>query len=210
MARRDDHTRDEIKEMSINAGIQLIEEEGFQDFSIRKVAKKIGYTVGTLYNVFENFNDLLFHINGKTLEKITELIESNISHEMDNVDALKSIGSIYLDYAIKNRNLWIALVEYQRPERIEIPDWYLKKVDDAFAASIKYILPFTDNDLEKAVNISRILWGGVHGVCILGLGGRIGNLDDAKLRFKVDNLIENYLLGLNTAKSDKVFTSAEN
>lgn len=206
MARRDDHTRDEIKEMAIEAGIKLIEEEGFPGFSIRKVARKIGYTVGTLYNVFENFNDLLFHINSRTLEDITRLVRSNTTEDMDNVEALKSTGLTYLDYAINNRNRWIALVEYQRPQKIDIPEWYLEKVDDAFSATIKYILPYADNNLEKAVDISRILWGGVHGVCILGLGGRIGNLDNKKLRYKIDNLIENYLLGLKTTKNDNVFT----
>ena len=62
MSRRNDHTREEIKEMAINIGSKIIEEDGFNNFSIRKVAKNLGYTVGTLYNVFENYNDLLFHI----------------------------------------------------------------------------------------------------------------------------------------------------
>jgi len=204
MARRSDHTRDEIKEMAINAGIEAIEEEGFHDFSIRKVAKRIGYTAGTLYNVFENYNDLLFHINGSTLDKITGLVQENLSEDLNDLEALKSIGNTYLDYAINNRNLWIALVEYQRPERMEIPEWYQKKVEDAFAISIKHILPFADNNLEKAIDVSRILWGGVHGVCLLGLTRRIGELSDEKVKFKVDNLIENYIYGLSIAKKEKV------
>lgn len=199
MARRNDHSRDEIKEMAINAGIKAIEEEGFHDFSIRKVAKRIGYTVGTLYNVFENYNDLLFHINGITLDNITDLVQSNLSEDTNDLEALKSIGFTYLDYAIKNHNLWIALVEYQRPDKIEIPDWYQSKVDDAFSISIKYILPYVNHNLEEAVNVSRILWGGVHGVCILGLTGRIGKLSDEILKYKVDNLIENYLSGLTSS-----------
>lgn len=197
MARRDDHTRDEIKKMAIDAGIKAIEEEGFQDFSIRKVAKKIGYTVGTLYNVFENFNDLLFHINAVTLEDLLELVQANLSEDMENIEAIKSIGSTYLEYAINNHNRWIALVEYQRPEKIEIPEWYLKKVEDTFAITIKYLLPFAKNNLEKAVDISRILWGGIHGICILGLSGRIGNSKNDKLKHKVGNLIESYLVGLS-------------
>ncbi len=86
-----------------------------------------------------------------------------------------------------------------------ITEWYQKKVEDALAISIKYILTFVDNNLEKAVDVSRILWGGVHGICILGLSGRIGNLSNEKLRYKVDNLIENYIFGLRTLKNDKVY-----
>jgi len=204
MARRNDHSRDEIKEMAINAGIAVIEEEGFNDFSIRKVAKKIGYTVGTLYNVFENYNDLLFHINGATLDKITDQVQQNLTEDLDDLAALKTIGSTYLDYAINNRNLWIALVEYRRPDRMEIPEWYQKKVDGAFAISIKYILPFANNKMDEAIHVSRILWGGVHGVCILGLTGRIGELNNDMVRDKVDNLIQNYLYGLTIEQKEKI------
>ena len=202
MARRNDHSRDEIKRMAIDAGIAVIEEEGFNDFSIRKVAKRIGYTVGTLYNVFENYNDLLFHINGSTLDKITGQVMQNLSEEMEDLEALKSIGFTYLDYAINNRNLWIALVEYRRPDRVDIPEWYQKKVDNAFAISIKYILPFANNNIDEAIHVSRVLWGGVHGVCILGLTGRIGELDNEMVKNKVSDLIENYLYGLSVEKKN--------
>ena len=202
MARRNDHSRDEIKKMAIDAGIAVIEEEGFHDFSIRKVAKRIGYTVGTLYNVFENYNDLLFHINGSTLDKITDQVQHNLSEDMEDLEALKTIGFTYLDYAINNRNLWIALVEYRRPDRVDIPEWYQKKVDNAFAISIKYILPFANNNLDGAIHVSRVLWGGVHGICILGLTGRIGELDNEMVKNKVSDLIENYLYGLSVEKKN--------
>jgi len=50
MGRRNDHTRKDIKEMAISASLELIEERGFSGLSTRKVASKIGYSVGTLYN----------------------------------------------------------------------------------------------------------------------------------------------------------------
>ena len=53
MARRNDNSRDELKEMSIAAGQEIILAEGFASFSARKVAKNIGYTIGTIYNIFE-------------------------------------------------------------------------------------------------------------------------------------------------------------
>ena len=54
MARRNDHTRDELKEMAISAGQSIIIHEGFNKFSARKVARNIGYTVGTIYNIVGN------------------------------------------------------------------------------------------------------------------------------------------------------------
>ncbi len=44
MVRRSDHTKDELKQMAINAGYNIIKSQGFNKFSARKVASEIGYT----------------------------------------------------------------------------------------------------------------------------------------------------------------------
>ena len=66
MGRRNDHSRENIKQMAIQAGRDFIVDKGFSELSARKVAKEIGYTVETLYNVFDNFTDLICHINNDT------------------------------------------------------------------------------------------------------------------------------------------------
>jgi hypothetical protein len=59
MARRKDHTRVQLKEMSLLAGQKILQEEGIPSFSARKIAKEIGYTVGTVYNVFDLINSAI-------------------------------------------------------------------------------------------------------------------------------------------------------
>ena len=54
MARRSDHTREEIREMALVATEQIVSVAGFSALSARKIAKKIGYTVGSLYLLFDN------------------------------------------------------------------------------------------------------------------------------------------------------------
>jgi hypothetical protein len=44
MARRSDHSKDELKEMAITAGYNIIRSQSFSKFSARKVASEIGYT----------------------------------------------------------------------------------------------------------------------------------------------------------------------
>ena len=57
MGRRSAHSRDEIRDMAISAASKIVEKQGFQSLTARKVASEIGYTVGTLYHVFRNFDD---------------------------------------------------------------------------------------------------------------------------------------------------------
>ena len=75
MGRRSDHSRDEIQKMAIDAAAKIVETEGFQSVTARKVASKIGYTVGTLYHVFRNFDDLVIHMNAQTIDEMAVLIQ---------------------------------------------------------------------------------------------------------------------------------------
>ena len=52
MGRRSDHSREELRELILKAGETLMAEVGFADFSAREVAKRIGYSIGTIHNVF--------------------------------------------------------------------------------------------------------------------------------------------------------------
>ena len=60
MGRRNDHSREEIRQMALDAGTELLQQHGVAAVSARKVASRINYTVGTLYLVFENLEIVEF------------------------------------------------------------------------------------------------------------------------------------------------------
>ncbi len=195
MGRRNDHTRKDIKQMAIDAGLEIIEQNGFSGLSTRKVASTIGYSVGTLYNVFENLDDLIFHINALTLKELYFYVEENLNSQQ-GVEAIKQIGGGYIDYSIESSNKWSALFEYQRPPESEVPDWYLEKVNKLLTLPEQYLIPMFGGDEETAKKVSRILWGGVHGICSLGRTHRLGGDDAEVLKDMAYSLIENYLKGI--------------
>ncbi len=77
MARRSDHSREEIKELALNATEEIVAEAGFQALSARKVASAIGYTVGTIYLVFKNLDDLIMQVNARTLETLFKEVSAH-------------------------------------------------------------------------------------------------------------------------------------
>jgi len=195
MGRRNDHTRKDIKQMAIDAGLEIIEQNGFLGLSTRKVASKIGYSVGTLYNVFENLDDLIFHINALTLKELYYYVEENLNSQQ-GVEAIKKIGASYIEYSTESSNKWSALFEYQRPPESEVPDWYLEKVNKLLTLPEKYLVGMFGGDEEVARKVSRILWGGVHGICSLGRTHRLGGDNPEVLKAMAYSLIENYLKGM--------------
>ena len=74
MARRSDHSPEELREMTLAAAIRIVDTEGFRALTARNVARAIGYTPGTLYNLFANLDDLAVHLNGNTLDRLYDLL----------------------------------------------------------------------------------------------------------------------------------------
>ena len=120
MARRSDHTREELTELAIEAALALIEEEGFANFSARQVAAKIGYTVGTLYNVFGTYDQLLFHVHARTLDHWYEFLEMRLKR--GKAEPLRVLARAYVEYARTHYNRWIALFEHHRDKSVPVPD----------------------------------------------------------------------------------------
>jgi len=48
MARRKEHSHDEIRAMAIEAAMALLQQQGTQELSLRKIASQIGYVPSTL------------------------------------------------------------------------------------------------------------------------------------------------------------------
>jgi AcrR family transcriptional regulator len=200
MGRRSDHTRNEIKEMAIRAGLELIEQGGFLNCSARKVAARIGYSAGTLYNVFEDYDDLVFHVNAVTLDDLNNYVQKDLDPDLGGVEAIKRVGAGYIEFAYEHDFRWKALFDYRRPADTELPQWYLSRLNSLFAIGEKLLLPLVQGDLESARRVTQVLWAGVHGICSLGLTQRLGQDGTELLKTMSDSLIENYLRGFTQNK----------
>ncbi len=70
MGRRSDHSREELGALALDAARKIVEQEGLRGLTARRVARDIGYTIGTIYNHFENLDDLIMQLNGQTLDSL--------------------------------------------------------------------------------------------------------------------------------------------
>ncbi len=198
MARRSDHSRDEIREMALSATESIIGEQGYAALSARKVSSAIGYTVGTLYLVFRNLDDLVLQVNGRTLDALYVRLTAAIENGNKGVAGVLSLGQGYLEFATGHPRLWVAIFEHNLPLGEPIPEWYLAKVARSFElveGELRRLVPaHSQTETAKA---ARALWSGVHGVCILGLTERLGIFGAGSLEELVESLIVNYLVGFS-------------
>jgi AcrR family transcriptional regulator len=196
MARRSDHSREEIREMALVAAEQIVVEKGYEGLSARKVASVIGYTVGTLYLVFENIDDLILQINARTLDRLYGRMAQTRTNMRDARDYLLQLGQVYIRFADEDPHRWAMIFEHRLSEGRELPDWYREKIARMFAMVEEAIEPFARarprEDIEQA---ARVIWGGVHGICILALTNTLGVAGVESVQELMESLISNYLEG---------------
>lgn len=181
--------------MVLNAAETIIIEDGIEALTVRKIALEIGYTVGSIYMVFANMQDLVMHVKGRTLEQLAEQMRGN-SDSGGLEQQIHALADSYLKFAIGNFNRWRIIFEPGLQDEAGLPDWYRQNIELMFApieALIQQLRP--ENGEEQARLAARTLWCGVHGVCVLSLNGNLGRAGVENAGAAVRLLVENFIRG---------------
>jgi len=178
--------------MVLQAAETLVAEEGSKALTMRNVAFEIGYTVGSIYMVFENMNDLVLQLNARTLDALSEQFD-NMPPQAP-AQTIEAIAEIYLNFADRHFNCWSLIFEHRQPEGGELPDWYQEKIERAFSrfeAEFKQLAE--DRSEAQAKQAARTLWGGIHGICMLSLTGKFAAVGADDMNASVKLLVRHFL-----------------
>ncbi|MEO7825812.1 MAG: TetR/AcrR family transcriptional regulator [Allosphingosinicella sp.] len=170
MGRRSDHSRAELERMIILEGHRQLAEVGFARFSAREVAKRIGYSIGTLYNVFGTHDRLILAINTRTFELWADHLRARL--ESAEGDRIRTLVEGYFSFARENPNLWMAIYDHRLPPGVTIPpeDQAIRGVlTEIVTTEVAAVLPAPAK--EDAPRLARSLVATVHGHCTFALNG---------------------------------------
>lgn len=198
MARRYDHSKEALQEMAIKAGQSIIQSQGLGKFSARKVAAEIGYTVGTVYNLFGSHDNLILHINARTLDAWFEDLQRTVAARK-TPPSFEDLALYYIEYSAAHYNEWMALFEHSLPPDAPMPEWYIPKMRRFFELLEGMVLPYVKANRRKARRAARVLWAGIHGICMLSLSRKLDLIDSESAQILAKSFVENYLRGLQHA-----------
>lgn len=159
--------------MIVAEGHRQITEVGFARFSAREVAKRVGYSIGTIYNVFGSYDQLILAINGRTLDMWLAALERRLEGGGGaGENRLRAAIDAYFDFAVRHRHAWAALYDFRLPEGEAVPEYYQIKVaaiTEVVVREIAAALPEAYRD--HAPGLARSLLATVHGHCFFTLNG---------------------------------------
>lgn len=204
MGRRSSHSPEELRELIIGASTALITDGGLLAFSAREVAKRIGYSPGTIYNVFNNLNELILTIEGRLLEQLAQELDK-VSSDLTTKDRILALAHTYLNFTATNPKLWNLLFEHHLPKDAYIPDWYKDKLDGLMSRVMNVILPLMPSaGVEDVKRSAQVLWAGLHGISSLATAEKLSSVTSENAVMLVDQLVCTYVNGLTgTMESDK-------
>ncbi len=198
MGRRKDHTREELKELAISESYAIVEKLGYKALSVRKLAAKMGYTPGTLYNVFVNFDELMLHVNSRILEQLEGFLQQALKRKKAQSDAkIKGLAQAYIKFSVEREKLWSSLFEHSASLDFEIPDWYQARLKQIFSVAEEWLVELMGGGSRSQIqSASRILWAGVHGIAMLSSHNKLQITRSQNAQKLCSDFVDNYLRGL--------------
>lgn len=207
MGRRSDHTREQLYDLALAAAAAIVQKNGLAHLKARRVAREIGYSTGTIYNVFENLDDLILRMNGRTLDALyVTLAGADMSGTVE--DNLLALLDAYTRYVRDHANLWAALFDYSLPAGQELPEWFTDKIVRAVGIVEAALAPLFDQDAElEKKRAARILWAGLHGIFSLSGSGNLDVLTDDSAENMARTLLSYCVTGIKeSAAAGKIPT----
>ena len=160
--------------MALDAARKIVSKHGLRTLTTRGVAKAIGYTSGSLYQIFENFDDLVEEMNAETIDQLRIRCE-RVDLRQGPSKSLRSLAKEYTDFTSQNAMLWNAVFELKLPADHQWKEKYQTSVRRMLSVVESAIAPLFQPGEERArLHDVRVLWAWLYGVSALSSGDRLG------------------------------------
>lgn len=172
---RKDRQKTKMREIILSAALKLFSEEGYDNVSMRKIADKIEYSVGTIYLYFKDRDEIFYELHKLGFEEFykRQLAVQNVK---DPLRRITEHALAYIQFAL-DEPLYYDLMFISR-----IPAKTIKKQQDWKSGNrtheilklnisqAKHAGYFKDIDVEVA---AFSLWSFVHGISSLFVRDRL-------------------------------------
>jgi AcrR family transcriptional regulator len=204
MGRRNLHTREQQVEMAIAAAELIIVSEGLGGLTMRKVADAMGYTVGNLYLLFENQDQLLVAVNERTADAVYVALRDASESASPPGNQVREVAAAYIEYAMKHASRWRLMFEHSLPVGSPRPRMVELRIKRMFELVESALAPYLPGASEASLRLNATtLWSGVHGICVLAVTGKLRWSGTDRYRILSDHLVDTFLAGLSTASSPR-------
>ncbi len=177
MGRRSDHSRQDLEALILDTAAALVAEVGLAGFSAREVARRIGYSIGTIHNVFGTSDRLITAINTRSFGLWAADLRACLDAVGDGEgvrhgDRIAVLVDGYFGFARSHTHWWTAIYDHRLP-----PDATLPEADQqARGVLTEIVIAEVARALDRPIDdqvaaLARSLIATVHGHCAFAVSG---------------------------------------
>jgi len=174
----------DLKAELIKKGLKILDEEGYEGFSMRKVAKVCNVSQTAPYRHFKDKNELIKAIAVKALQEFNQSLEKAFDDDGDPKDQLKAMGRYYVSFFAENPE-YMRLLFFSNAQawmREAVMNEYHSDDEHPYSALEKAVKNYKaayPDDERSQDELIVYCWGLVHGIAVLMVNGELPSGKDA-------------------------------
>lgn len=140
----------------INAATEIIENEGIENVTIRKVADIAGYNSATLYNYFDNCKQLIFFAATNFISDYVENMPTYIADSENTLERLVLMWECFCLYSFRKPQIYYAIFAEDlgdRPENL-VENYYKLFPEELDNAPEDLVPMLLESNLSKRAKIA--------------------------------------------------------
>ena len=184
---RREHQKQELREAILREASREFLEHGYESFSLRRVAERIGYTPTTIYLYFRNKDELLLETVQDGFTQFDEAIAAAAKGPRTPLKRIEALGRAYIHFGLDHPALYRlmfmqrsdfyfmprlvgrgSLQDKTRPGNAEpSPIQHRALAQELLICAVEEAVAQKAIVRRDAVQTADALWAGVHGVVAL-------------------------------------------
>lgn len=105
-----------IRERILAETLSIINQDGYADLSMRKLARRLGFSAKTIYNYYSNKDELYLMALIKGFQELSEEFRAAYESSENPVDKLRAVVRAYVRWGIENRHYYNIMFSMNTPK----------------------------------------------------------------------------------------------
>lgn len=191
----------DLKKTAIEKTVEIIQQKGEADFTLREVAQSLKVSHTAVYRHFSSKQDLLSHIAEEGFSNLCSAFAKELAGARTPKLKLEALGRAYIEFALHHSGHYRSMfhqelrcAKEQRPELETAGMAALSHLVEILAVGMKADVFKKDDPLTTA----RSVWSSLHGFSVLLIDGQFQSL---KSKTKISEGIRQHLAFVTKALS---------
>ena len=169
---RREQQKEDLRRIILDAAGEIFLEQGYEGFSMRRVAERIGYSATTIYRYYEDKDDLLFAVINEGFSEFARQLKEAAEGVSNPLKRLEALWHAYVGFGLNNP-VYYQMMFMQRADLLfESRREQTRPMIESFDALQSAVRAAMDAGVMKRGDVetySRVIWSLVHGVTALAL-----------------------------------------